>query len=630
MSVNRKKLWLGAVLTAMLLLSASACDAGEGTHPEVPPQGNETVTNSEQDTSTESETVAQTPPHMHSFSDWIMTKAPGCTDAGSRSRSCTCGEIQTQEIAATGHVEADDAAVAPTCTETGLTAGKHCSVCHVTTVPQNVIPALGHKEITGVAVQPTCTETGLTTEAYCSVCQAVTAPQSVIPALGHTEAVHAAVPPTCTESGLTEERYCSTCSVIIKAREVLPATGHSTVADQAVAPTCTALGWTAGSHCSVCQVVFVAPTSIPALGHTPVTDAAVTPTCTETGLTEGAHCSVCLAVTVPQTVVAALGHTPVTDEAVQATCTQTGLTEGSHCTVCSAVITAQTVTPVTDHAYSDYGWTCSMCDAEECRVYNSYNDFYNACEVVEDGNTVRFFYNASTPVTLNLQRFALDSSIRYHFVFGSEAGKCKIAGNGATYSNVTIEIGERNTSYSLMLSNVSFTNAKTILRSGAYDLNLVLHGTAVNLQTTKAAGGSNGESFGAFQIGNGGPGGNGANANPVIECSGMLKILCGASATVFGGDGGNGGNGGNSDSSGSSGGRGGNGGNGAYAIKANDIQVSFANGKDQTNLILAGGRGGSGGSGGKGAFLFGIGGSYAPDGDSGSSSLATNVEVQYN
>ena len=42
------------------------------------------------------------------------------------------------------HTEVIDKAVAPTCTETGLTQGSHCSVCGTVLIAQEVIPAHGH------------------------------------------------------------------------------------------------------------------------------------------------------------------------------------------------------------------------------------------------------------------------------------------------------------------------------------------------------------------------------------------------------------------------------------------------------------------------------------------------------
>ena len=119
--------------------------------------------------------------------NYVLTSSTAtCTEAGTATYTCTkCGDSYTEDVPAKGHTEVIDAAVEPTCTETGLTEGKHCSVCNEVLVKQNVVPAKGHTEVIDAAVEPTCTETGLTEGKHCSVCNEVLVKQNVIDKLPH-------------------------------------------------------------------------------------------------------------------------------------------------------------------------------------------------------------------------------------------------------------------------------------------------------------------------------------------------------------------------------------------------------------------------------------------------------------
>ena len=295
----------------------------------------------------------------------ILSAVPAtCTESGlTEGKKCSvCGDtlVAQEVIPAKGHTEVILPAVPATCTESGLTEGKKCAACGDTLVAQEVVPAKGHTEVVLPAVPATCTESGLTEGKKCSACSEILVAQEVIPAKGHTEVILPAVPATCTESGLTEGKKCSVCGDILVAQEVIPAKGHTEVILPAVPATCTESGLTEGKKCSVCGDTLVAQEVVPAKGHTEVILPTVPATCTESGLTEGKKCSACGEVFTAQEVIPAKGHTEVVLPAVPATCTESGLTEGKKCSACGEILTAQKVIPALGHDWGVDG-VCTRC-----------------------------------------------------------------------------------------------------------------------------------------------------------------------------------------------------------------------------------------------------------------------------
>ena len=165
--------------------------------------------------------------HKHIYTDTVT--APTCTEKGYTTHTCACGESYTDTyVDALGHSFKNgectvcgaedpnykpptpvhrhtvvvDAAVAATCTETGLTEGSHCSTCNAVIVAQEVVPALGHKPELKNAKAATCTEAGYTGDKVCSVCGVTVEKGRELKALGHKF-----VDGVCSECGAKDPSY---------------------------------------------------------------------------------------------------------------------------------------------------------------------------------------------------------------------------------------------------------------------------------------------------------------------------------------------------------------------------------------------------------------------------------------
>ncbi len=125
--------------------------------------------------------------------------------------------------------------------------------------PETTEPVHTHTPEPISAIAPTCTETGMTEGVCCTSCGAIMTPPVRIPATGHTAIPLSGTPATCTAPGLSDGTHCVVCEAVLVAQVTIPATGHTETAFLPVLPTLTEDGQTGGTHCAVCQVTITAP-----------------------------------------------------------------------------------------------------------------------------------------------------------------------------------------------------------------------------------------------------------------------------------------------------------------------------------------------------------------------------------
>ena len=170
----------------------------------------------------------------HDFQNYIDNNDATCTQDGTETAKCVrygqggCSEKHTRTVEGTKLAHSFQNYVYDgnaTCTQDGTETAK-CANCDATDTKPAIGTKLGHAPVVDPAVAPTCTETGLTEGSHCGRCQVILGAQEIIPALGHDVVIDPAVEPLCEQSGLTEGNHCARCEEILLPQERVPSLGH--------------------------------------------------------------------------------------------------------------------------------------------------------------------------------------------------------------------------------------------------------------------------------------------------------------------------------------------------------------------------------------------------------------------
>lgn len=172
----------------------------------------------------------------HSYGEWVTIEEATCVTAGSRQKTCNCGDVVTEEIAATNvhsDSETDKDHICDTCDNVMSECSGGSATCTAKAVCTTCGAEYGElaahtpgEAVEENRVESTCTVAGsCDSVVYCSVCDAELSRETVtVDALGHKyESV--VTDPTCTEAGYTTYT-CSVCGDTYTGNNVT-ANGHS-------------------------------------------------------------------------------------------------------------------------------------------------------------------------------------------------------------------------------------------------------------------------------------------------------------------------------------------------------------------------------------------------------------------
>ena len=313
--------------------------------------------------------------HTHSWDSGVVTKQPTCTEAGTKTYTCTsCGKTKTTEIAATGHQHTEIRnKKEATCKAEGYTGDTYCTDCETKVSSGQAIPKTDHTWDNGkVTTEATCEHTGVRTYT-CSVCGETKEEET--PKTDHTyDDGTVTKKPTCIETGI--KTY--TCTVCQKTKtEEIPATGHQhTEIRNKKEATCTETGYTGDTYCKDCGTKLSSGEVISKKAHDYEVKDRQEPTCTTDGYVLSV-CKVCR--DEKQEILPATGHqhTEIRNKK-EATCKDKGYTGDVYCKDCGEKLSdGKTIAKTTEHTWdggkvtkaatcTEKGvktYTCTVCGA---------------------------------------------------------------------------------------------------------------------------------------------------------------------------------------------------------------------------------------------------------------------------